>query len=226
MSRPRLCLYQRRAPAGRRVPADVPRVTWLVHACASQEVVKQRMQASNYSGSAVQVARAALASGGLRSLYSGWLSTLLRNAPSNVISFSVYEALRAAQLGGASDAEARGALRTLGPVRSVATGAGAAALCTERAYPWRTRSSRSPPGAARRADSRRGRGAGDAPAGRGQVAADDAGRGEAWRGGGVQQRRLVRGAGVARGGRARADARPGRAPALRGRLQLDRVAAL
>ena len=74
------------------------------------------------TGGAVEVARAALAAGGPSALYSGWLSTLLRNAPSNVISFTAFEALRAAQLGPAESGAAH-EQRALGPARSVATGA-------------------------------------------------------------------------------------------------------
>ena len=62
-----------------------------------KEVIKQRMQAGA-AGGALAVAAAVLRVDGVRGLYRGYLSTLLRNAPSNVISFSSFEAFKALQL--------------------------------------------------------------------------------------------------------------------------------
>jgi solute carrier family 25 S-adenosylmethionine transporter 26 len=59
-----------------------------------KEVLKSRLQAGA-PGGAMGVAAAALRSGGVRSLYAGYVPTLMRNAPSNVISFSTYEGLKA-----------------------------------------------------------------------------------------------------------------------------------
>jgi len=58
-----------------------------------KEVLKSRLQAGAHGG-VLGVARAA----GLRGLYAGYWPTLLRNAPSNVLSFSSYELLRRAAL--------------------------------------------------------------------------------------------------------------------------------
>ena len=59
-----------------------------------KDVLKSRMQAGATGGVAA-VASAALRTGGVRGLYAGYLPTLLRNAPSNIISFTSYEALKA-----------------------------------------------------------------------------------------------------------------------------------
>jgi hypothetical protein len=56
-----------------------------------KDVLKSRMQAGAPGGVAA-VAATALRTGGVRGLYAGYLPTLLRNAPSNVISFTAYGA--------------------------------------------------------------------------------------------------------------------------------------
>ena len=59
-----------------------------------KEVLKSRLQAGA-TGGAAAVAAAALRDGGVAGLYRGYVPTLLRNAPSNMISFSAYEGLKA-----------------------------------------------------------------------------------------------------------------------------------
>lgn len=64
-----------------------------------KEVVKQQLQAEGGAGgSALGLARAILRTEGVRGLYRGYASTILRNAPGNVISFSGYELLKQLQL--------------------------------------------------------------------------------------------------------------------------------
>lgn len=101
-----------------------------------KEVVKSRLQAGA-PGSTLHVFTAALRERGVRGLYAGYMSTLLRNAPSNVISFSAYEALKHVQLrmaasrpGGAGGDEG-----TLSPGASLATGAVAGALAATATHP-------------------------------------------------------------------------------------------
>ena len=62
-----------------------------------KEVIKSRLQAGA-PGGAGGVLAATLRTRGLRGLYAGYVPTLLRNAPSNIISFSAYEGLRALAL--------------------------------------------------------------------------------------------------------------------------------
>lgn len=81
-----------------------------------KEVLKQRMQAGA-AGSTVGVARALIQAEGVRGLYRGYASTILRNSPGNIISFSGYEFLKQLQL------EKLPQGSTLPPVANFATGA-------------------------------------------------------------------------------------------------------
>ena len=62
-----------------------------------KELVKSRLQAGA-AGGARSVLAGVLKERGVRGVYAGYLPTLLRNAPSNCISFSTFEALKAQQL--------------------------------------------------------------------------------------------------------------------------------
>jgi hypothetical protein len=58
------------------------------------EVVKQRRQTTALHLTAITVARRAVASEGLKGLYRGFGSTLLREVPFSIIQFSLWEALK------------------------------------------------------------------------------------------------------------------------------------
>ena len=62
-----------------------------------KELIKQRLQAGA-TGGAFHVARTALQRDGIRGLYVGYGTTLLRNAPSNAINFSLFEWIKARRL--------------------------------------------------------------------------------------------------------------------------------
>lgn len=85
-----------------------------------KEVVKQRMQAGAV-GSARDVLLHTIKSEGVAGLYSGYSAALLRNVPSNVISFSTFEYLKLAWL-------SMGDAPILTPWQSVFSGALAGAL--------------------------------------------------------------------------------------------------
>ena len=98
-----------------------------------KELVKSRLQAGA-QGNTLHVLATALRTGGVAGLYSGYMSTLLRNAPSNVISFSAFEALKHAQLH-ATAAQRRRGEDTLSPGASLVTGAAAGALAATMTHP-------------------------------------------------------------------------------------------
>lgn len=85
-----------------------------------KEVVKQRMQAGA-AGSARQVFLHTIKSEGVIGLYAGYSAALLRNVPSNMISFSTFEYLKLAWLGQSKRS-------VLAPWQSVLSGALAGAL--------------------------------------------------------------------------------------------------
>ncbi|MCO5581642.1 hypothetical protein L7F22_035531 [Adiantum nelumboides] len=85
-----------------------------------KEVVKQRMQAGAV-GSARDVLVCTIKSEGIKGLYAGYSAALLRNVPSNMISFSTFEYLKLAWLS-MSNAS------VLAPWQSVVSGALAGAL--------------------------------------------------------------------------------------------------
>lgn len=62
-----------------------------------KELIKQRLQAGA-TGGAFHVARTALRRDGIRGLYVGYGTTLLRNAPSNAVNFSLFEWIKARRL--------------------------------------------------------------------------------------------------------------------------------
>ena len=95
-------LYFGAYEAAKGVGAPPPAAALLGNALSSvilvpKEVVKSRMQAGAPGGVAAVLA-SAIRTRGVRGLYAGYLPTLMRNAPSNMISFSAYEALRWAAL--------------------------------------------------------------------------------------------------------------------------------
>lgn len=98
-----------------------------------KELVKSRLQAGA-QGNTLHVMGAALRTGGVRSLYAGYMSTLLRNAPGNVISFTAFEALKHAQLDATAGQRQRGE-DTLSPGASLVTGAAAGALAATMTHP-------------------------------------------------------------------------------------------
>jgi solute carrier family 25 S-adenosylmethionine transporter 26 len=117
------------------IGAPPPMATLLGNALSSlvlvpKEVVKSRLQAGA-PGSTLHVFTAALRERGVRGLYAGYMSTLLRNAPSNVISFSTFEALKHAQL----RVQNAGDDCALSPAASLATGAIAGALAATFTHP-------------------------------------------------------------------------------------------
>jgi len=85
-----------------------------------KEVVKQRMQAGMV-GSALEVFLQTIRSEGIGGLYAGYSAALLRNLPSNIISFSTFEYLKLAWLRDGEKA-------ALEPWQSVISGAAAGAL--------------------------------------------------------------------------------------------------
>lgn len=85
-----------------------------------KEVVKQRMQAGMV-GTALEVFLQTIRSEGIGGLYAGYSAALLRNLPSNIISFSTFEYLKLAWL-------RDGEKVTLEPWQSVISGAAAGAL--------------------------------------------------------------------------------------------------
>jgi solute carrier family 25 S-adenosylmethionine transporter 26 len=89
-----------------------------------KEVVKSRMQAGAPGGAAAVLA-AALRQRGVRGLYAGYVPTLMRNAPSNMISFSAYEGLKALATAAATQRRRRRAA-ALGGAQGVGGGAGSA----------------------------------------------------------------------------------------------------
>ncbi|KAG0601769.1 hypothetical protein M758_11G138200 [Ceratodon purpureus] len=92
-----------------------------------KEVVKQRMQAGMV-GSALDVFLQTIRSEGIGGLYAGYSAALLRNLPSNIISFSTFEYLKLAWL---RDSEKT----TLEPWQSVISGAAAGALSASLTTP-------------------------------------------------------------------------------------------
>lgn len=135
------------ASPARRIPGNA-----LAAACGNiassllfvpKEVVKQRMQAGVDSGQFVRAARTLVRVEGLQGLYRGYKATLLRNIPSTMLRFVLYEeaklALAAGRLGSrvrrkaggaATRGNARRGARADPPPRELATlelvGAGAA----------------------------------------------------------------------------------------------------
>lgn len=62
-----------------------------------KEVIKQRMQTGQFGTQLIPALRemTSASNGGIASLYAGYHATLLRNVPSNMLRFSVYEELKA-----------------------------------------------------------------------------------------------------------------------------------
>eukprot|EP00898_Chlorokybus_atmophyticus_P008993 jgi/Chlat1/9095/Chrsp97S08414 len=92
-----------------------------------KEVIKQRMQVAG-THNAVAVLSATIRSEGVRGLYAGWGAALMRNLPSNVINFTVFEYLKALVIARSDDGSS-----TLKPWQSFALGAvsgGTSALAT------------------------------------------------------------------------------------------------
>ncbi|BFI24829.1 solute carrier family 25 (mitochondrial S-adenosylmethionine transporter), member 26 [Marchantia polymorpha subsp. ruderalis] len=85
-----------------------------------KEVIKQRMQAGA-AGTARHVFMSTIQNDGVLGLYAGYSAALLRNLPTNIISFSTFEYLKMAWLSGSDKV-------TLEPWQSVISGAVAGAL--------------------------------------------------------------------------------------------------
>lgn len=92
-----------------------------------KEVVKQRMQAGMV-GSALEVFLQTIRSEGVGGLYAGYSAALLRNLPSNIISFSTFEYLKLTWL-------RDGEKTALEPWQSVVSGAAAGALSASLTTP-------------------------------------------------------------------------------------------
>ncbi|XP_024361501.1 protein MITOFERRINLIKE 1, chloroplastic [Physcomitrium patens] len=92
-----------------------------------KEVVKQRLQAGMV-GSELDVFLQTIRTEGIGGLYAGYSAALLRNLPSNIISFSTFEYLKLAWL---KDSEKT----TLEPWQSVISGAAAGALSASLTTP-------------------------------------------------------------------------------------------
>ncbi|GAQ90610.1 mitochondrial substrate carrier family protein [Klebsormidium nitens] len=92
-----------------------------------KELVKQRLQAG-VAGTAGGVLASIVREEGVKGLYRGYSAALLRNVPSNVISFSTFEYLKAGWLAGSGDAE-------LQPWQSLLSGAVAGMLSAAATTP-------------------------------------------------------------------------------------------
>lgn len=94
---------QAASPESFRVRASRAPLTAVSAACGNvassvlfvpKEVVKQRMQAGLHGGSFFNAAAAVVRTSGPRALYRGYKATLLRNIPSTMIRFALYEELK------------------------------------------------------------------------------------------------------------------------------------
>jgi len=142
-------LYEQRAQVLRR---------WLVHAVAAasgntasslvfvpKEVLKQQLQMyrNSHGGSSTTLPRvlaSILKEKGIRGLYSGYRATLLRNIPSAILRFALYEEFKLF-LGGGAGAAAAGAagaaawLRLSAPQAAIVAGALAGAISSAATTP-------------------------------------------------------------------------------------------